>query len=433
MTIEALYKLYESVQSVQTDTRHITEHCMFFALRGANFDANIFAKDALDAGARYAVIDNADYAFDDRYILVDDVLQTLQELAGYHRDQLSIPIIGITGTNGKTTTKELLLTVLKLGFKTVATKGNLNNHIGVPLTLLEIDNSVEIAIIEMGANHAREIDFLCQIARPTHGLVTNVGRAHLEGFGSFEGVIKTKGELYDFLSENAGVLFVQNDNQYLQQMVSLRKLSSVVRYGFSSSNDIVGKLVVADPLITIAWRENNSDSFYQVPTQLTGSYNTENILAAVAVGRYFGLEAQVINQGIANYIPTNNRSQITQTTKNTVIADYYNANASSMAAALDNIEVLAAANKIIILGDMYEMGEESLAEHRKVVDRALSVERARKIFVGKAFYQHTSEGAEFYQTTEQAKQALSSRPFEGCTVLLKASRGMAFEQLMEVL
>ncbi|MGO3306961.1 MAG: Mur ligase family protein, partial [Sphingobacterium sp.] len=187
MTIEALYKLYESVQSVQTDTRHITEHCMFFALRGANFDANIFAKDALDAGARYAVIDNPDYAFDDRYILVDDVLQTLQELAGYHRDQLSIPIIGITGTNGKTTTKELLLTVLKLGFKTVATKGNLNNHIGVPLTLLEIDNSVEIAIIEMGANHAREIDFLCQIARPTHGLVTNVGRAHLEGFGSFEG------------------------------------------------------------------------------------------------------------------------------------------------------------------------------------------------------------------------------------------------------
>lgn len=433
MTIDALYHLYKSAPVVQTDTRQITEGCIFFALKGEKFDANQFAKDALLAGAKYAVVDNPYYALDDRYILVDNVLDTLQQLARFHRRQLKIPIIGVTGTNGKTTTKELLLAVLTEGFKAYATKGNLNNHIGVPLTLLAIDETIEIAIIEMGANHLMEIDFLCQIAQPTHGLITNVGKAHLEGFGSFEGVKKTKGELYDFLKKNDGVLFLQSDNEYLAEMASSRKLSQIIRYGFSPQNDIVGKLIVADPLITVAWKEKGQDNFYEVSTQLTGSYNTENILAAIAVGMFFGLTPQIINKGITGYRPTNNRSQITKTSKNTVIADYYNANASSMAAALDNIEVITAEKKVIILGDMFEMGEESFAEHQKVMRRALAITAFRTVFVGKAFFQHAVNGAEFYETTEQAEAMLKTSLIEGSTVLLKASRGMEFERLMKFL
>lgn len=433
MTIEALYDLYKSVPSIQTDTRQITEGCIFFALKGDNFDANQFAEKALLSGARYAVIDNPDYALDERYILVDDVLSALQQLARYHRSQLSIPFVGITGTNGKTTTKELLYAVLAQGFKAFATKGNLNNHIGVPLTLLAIDESVEIAIIEMGANHPQEIDFLCQIAQPTHGLITNVGKAHLEGFGSFEGVKRTKGELYDFLKAHSGVLFLQDDNDNLRQMAAERILSNVVRYGFSSHNDIIGKLITADPLITVSWKAKEENVEYSVPTQLTGSYNTENILAAVAVGVFFGLTPKAINEGLSGYRPTNNRSQITKTANNIIIADYYNANASSMAAALDNIEVIAADKKVVILGDMFEMGDESAAEHQKVVQRALEIETFRTIFVGEAFYKQAVEGAEFYQTTQEVQHALLRLPIRGCTVLLKASRGMAFESLMESL
>lgn len=433
MIIEQIYPLYKESCAVSTDTRNIIPGSMFFALKGERFNANAFAAQALEKGARWAVVDEAEYALDDRYILVDDVLTTLQDLARHHRCQLDIPVIGITGTNGKTTTKELLYTVLSQRFKTYATKGNLNNHIGVPLTLLAIDDSIEIAIIEMGANHQQEIAFLCDIAMPTHGLITNVGKAHLEGFGSFEGVKKAKGELYDFLKEQHGVLFLQADNTHLVGMEGERAIAQVIRYGFSPGQDIVGRLEYANPFLCVSWKTSESTVYYTIQTQLTGSYNTENILAAVAVGHFFGVDDHAINQGIATYNPTNNRSQITKTERNTVIADYYNANVSSMEAALSNMEVVEAAHKAIILGDMFELGEDASREHRAVIDRALALGAERIIFVGKEFFVHQSSAAEFYPTTDQAKEALQTRPIINSMILLKASRGMAFEKLMGVL
>ncbi|MGJ1433220.1 UDP-N-acetylmuramoyl-tripeptide--D-alanyl-D-alanine ligase [Sphingobacterium spiritivorum] len=433
MTIEALYDLYLQHPYVSTDTRNILPGSLFFALKGANFNGNSFADQALQTGASYVIIDEAPYAKDGRYILVDDVLESLQQLANHHRKTLSIPVIGVTGTNGKTTTKELLHATLSQKFKTYATKGNLNNHIGVPLTLLSIDSSIQIAVIEMGANHLKEIAFLCAIAEPTHGLISNVGKAHLEGFGSFEGVKKTKGELYDYLQNHNGTLFLQADNPHLNEMAATRKISEVVTYGFAETNDVIGKLLKADPLLQIEWKEKDKSDSYTVHTQLTGSYNTENFLAAIAVGLYFGVSAEQINTGIERYVPKNNRSQVTKTEHNTIIADYYNANASSMAAALDNIEVIDASRKVIILGDMFEMGDESDAEHEKVVQRAKSIGADRLIFVGKAFKKQAYLEAEFYETSEEAKQALIDRPVINSTILLKASRGMAFEHLIDVL
>lgn len=433
MTIEQLYQLYKESPTVSTDTRNILPGSIFFALKGEKFNANAFASNALDAGARFAVIDEPAYAADDRYIVVEDVLSTLQALARHHRRRLHIPFIGITGTNGKTTTKELLYAVLSTTYKTFATKGNLNNHIGVPLSVLAVDDSIEIAIIEMGANHVGEIAFLAEIAAPTHGLITNVGKAHLEGFGSFEGVKKAKGELYDYLKAHQGVLFLQGDNAHLVTMESQRQLDRVVRYGFSDSNVIVGKLEAANPLLTISWRLQDSDVGASLKTHLTGSYNTENILAAVAVGHTFDLPAAAINAGISGYTPTNNRSQIVRTAQNVVIADYYNANASSMAAALENIAVIEAAQKAIILGDMFEMGEESFVEHEKLITATLNIPTVRTIFVGKAFFAQRNDRAEFYESTAEAKEALQTSPITGSTILLKASRGMAFERLMEVL
>ncbi|QQT27676.1 UDP-N-acetylmuramoyl-tripeptide--D-alanyl-D-alanine ligase [Sphingobacterium spiritivorum] len=433
MTIEALYDLYLQHPYVSTDTRNILPGSLFFALKGANFNGNSFADQALQTGASYVIIDEAPHAKDGRYILVDDVLESLQQLANHHRKTLSIPVIGVTGTNGKTTTKELLHATLSQKFKTYATKGNLNNHIGVPLTLLSIDSSIQIAVIEMGANHLKEIAFLCTIAEPTHGLISNVGKAHLEGFGSFEGVKKTKGELYDYLQNHNGTLFLQADNPHLNEMAATRKISEVVTYGFAETNDVIGKLLKADPLLQIEWKEKDKSDSYTVHTQLTGSYNTENFLAAIAVGLYFGVSAEQINTGIERYVPKNNRSQVTKTEHNTIIADYYNANASSMAAALDNIEVIDATRKVIILGDMFEMGDESDAEHEKVVQRAKSIGADRLIFVGKAFKKQAYLEAEFYETSEEAKQALIDRPVINSTILLKASRGMAFEHLMDVL
>ncbi|PRD53884.1 UDP-N-acetylmuramoyl-tripeptide--D-alanyl-D-alanine ligase [Sphingobacterium gobiense] len=433
MTIEQLYSLYKVHQTVSTDTRNITPDSIFFALKGERFNANEFAAQALESGAKWAVVDEAKYATDERYILVEDVLTTLQDLARYHRGQLNIPFIGITGTNGKTTTKELLYAVLSQRFKTYATKGNLNNHIGVPLTLLSIDDSVELAVIEMGANHQQEIAFLCNIAAPTHGLITNVGKAHLEGFGSFEGVKKAKGELYDYLHTHDGVLFLQGDNEHLREMEMQRGISKVVRYGFSSTNNIVGQLKYANPLLSVSWKTRESTTDHLIQTQLTGSYNTENILAAIAVGHFFGIDDHHINQGIEAYAPSNNRSQITKTIHNTIIADYYNANVSSMEAALANMAVIEADHKVIVLGDMFELGDDAAKEHQYVVNKALAIDADRTIFVGEAFYAHQNANAEFYESTDSAKEALRERPVINSTILLKASRGMAFEKLMEVL
>ncbi|KKX49543.1 UDP-N-acetylmuramoyl-tripeptide--D-alanyl-D-alanine ligase [Sphingobacterium sp. IITKGP-BTPF85] len=433
MELQALYNLFKQHPSVSTDTRNILPDSIFFALKGSNFNGNEFAEQALISGAAYVVIDEEKYKKDDRFILVEDTLETLQALAHVHRKQLNIPFIGVTGTNGKTTTKELLHAVLSKKYKTYATKGNLNNHIGVPLTLLAIDDDIEIAIIEMGANHIGEIDFLCRIAEPTHGLISNVGKAHLEGFGSFEGVKKTKGELYDWLEANQGTLFLQGDNSFLKEMAEQRHIDKVVKYGFSESNAIIGNLIKADPLLQIEWHLQQSEEIFHADTQLAGSYNTENFLAAIALGHYFDVPLALINNAISEYKPTNNRSQITKTDRNTVICDYYNANATSMEAALTNMSIIEATHKVVILGDMFELGEESSHEHKKVVELAKTISGARLIFVGKAFYEHQDVDGEFFETTSDAKEALLSNPISHATILLKASRGMAFEKLMDVL
>jgi len=429
----ALYSYFSAHPAISTDTRNIVPGSLFFALKGDRFNGNAFAAEALDRGAAYAVIDEEAYRGDDRFLLVPDVLTALQDLAKYHRAQLQIPIIGITGTNGKTTTKELIHAVLSQRFKTYATRGNLNNHIGVPLTLLCVDRQTEIAVIEMGANHTGEIAYLCEIAQPTHGLITNVGKAHLEGFGSFEGVKQAKGELYDYLGSHGGTLFLQNDNAFLKEMATLRNVSSTVTYGFSPGNQVRGELIASNPLLEIKWNIDDQLEPQTVKTQLTGSYNMENMLAAICIGHYFGLSADEINRGVSGYTPTNNRSQVTHTAHNTVIRDYYNANASSMASALENLRILEAEKKAIILGDMFELGTESYEEHGKVVSQACSLDASRVLFVGEAFSEHRRPGAEFYRTTEEACEALRIHPITGALVLLKASRGMAFEKLVELL
>jgi UDP-N-acetylmuramoyl-tripeptide--D-alanyl-D-alanine ligase len=285
----------------------------------------------------------------------------------------------------------------------------------------------------MGANHVDEIAFLCSISQPTHGFITNVGKAHLEGFGSFEGVMKAKGELYDYLKENNGQIYIQGDNDYLTEMAKDRDLQHVIYYGFSEKNEIQGGLVVADPYLTIFWNIKGEEQRNEVKTNLTGAYNIENMLAAIALGKTFGLNTEEINNGLSNYIPQNNRSQITQTEKNTIIADYYNANASSMAAALGNLDVIQADRKVAILGDMFEMGDQSEVEHKKVIEKAKSLKVDKLIFVGKAFYALKDEGASFFESTDDLKKDLQENPLEDFMILLKASRGMAFEKLIEVL
>lgn len=436
MDIHTLYETFRSFPAVSTDTRNITPGSIFFALRGENFNGNAFADQALEQGAQYVVVDEQQYWQDSgQHILVEHVLLTLQKLATHHRQELQIPVVGVTGTNGKTTTKELLYAVLSQKYRTYATKGNLNNHIGVPLTLLSIDNTVEVAVIEMGANHVGEIEMLCKIAQPNYGLITNVGKAHLEGFGSFEGVKTAKGELYDYLSATGGVVFLQSDNDYLREMAARRPFKEIVEYGFSDGLFVSGKLESVTPFISISWHQTDENNKHQVTTKLTGSYNLENVLSAIAVGLRLGIDIESISEGISTYTPTNNRSQITKTKRNTVIADFYNANASSMAAALDNMKVIEGEYKTLILGDMFELGKETEEEHRKVIQKTKEITADHVIFVGKAFYAQRKNGEKslFFETTEEAKDYLHKHPLQGCTILLKGSRGMAFEKLMEVL
>ncbi len=445
-TTEQLYQLFIQHPVISTDTRKIAPGSLFFALKGDKFDANTFAAQAVEAGAAYAVIDNPEYATGERFFLVDDVLTALQELARYHRKQLSLPVIGLTGTNGKTTTKELINAVLSQKFKTLATQGNLNNHIGVPLTILTIDNSHEMAVIEMGANHQKEIALLCSIAQPTHGLITNVGKAHLEGFGGVEGVKKGKGELYDYFSklENSEVgkyaVFVNSDDVTLLEMQKARVLKEVIYYGKNSNPDnlVSGKLLDNSPYLTLKWYDKASSS-YNVKSQLTGSYNLDNILTAICIGRYFGLSSDEIDQGIEGYQPKNNRSQITKTATNTLICDFYNANPSSMFVAIENMDKVQADHKVIILGDMFEMGAESALEHTSVIQKAMAANVDERIFIGKDFSSQQTEvdntnliNTTFYLTAEDAMIGLKQNPITNATILIKGSRGMALERLVEL-
>ncbi|WP_345954683.1 UDP-N-acetylmuramoyl-tripeptide--D-alanyl-D-alanine ligase [Mucilaginibacter sp. PAMB04168] len=435
MAIEEIYQLYLQHPVISTDTRKIAPGSLFFALKGDKFDANTFATQALEAGAAYAIIDDAVYRLSDQYILVDDVLGTLQDLARYHRKQLQIPVIGLTGTNGKTTTKELINAVLSQQFNTLSTQGNLNNHIGVPLTILSINNTHQMAVIEMGANHQKEIGLLCTIAQPTHGLITNVGKAHLEGFGGVEGVKKGKGELYDYLKATNGAAFVNGNSSDLMRMQQDRNMENVIFYGKDYVlNTIKGDLTGNAPFLSLRWSIGNSEEQYEVSTQLTGEYNLDNVLAAICMGHYFKLSAQQINAGISGYQPKNNRSQIVKTATNTLICDYYNANPSSMVVAIDNLDKMQAEHKVMILGDMFEMGPEAAAEHEAVLKIALNVPADEHIFVGREFYlQQGNYPATFYATAEEAMAGLQSKPVTNATVLIKGSRGMALERLVAFL
>ncbi|WP_027127040.1 UDP-N-acetylmuramoyl-tripeptide--D-alanyl-D-alanine ligase [Gelidibacter mesophilus] len=427
MVIEALYQHFLQCTSVSTDTRKIEKDSIFFALKGDNFNGNEFAKHALESGAKYCVVDEEAYAIDERIILVENVLESLQQLAAFHRNQLGVPIIALTGSNGKTTTKELINAVLSKKYKTTATLGNLNNHIGVPLTLLGMNGNTEIGIVEMGANHPNEIEFLCTIANPDYGLITNFGKAHLEGFGSLEGVIKAKSELYDYLMAHKKTIFV-NDNDATQVQQTLN-YQHIHKFGSLTSSDTKLKIIDSQPYVTL----NYNDSV--IKSQLTGTYNFNNIAVAVAIGSYFKVASEQIISAIENYIPTNNRSQILKKGSNTIIMDAYNANPTSMMAALENFNQLQQGEKIIFLGDMFELGETAESEHQVIVDYLEKNVFGKVHLVGKNFYKTNvkKRNIEKFETFDHLKFKLQNNRITNSFLLIKGSRGMALERILELL
>lgn len=427
MEIAELYKCFMECGKVTTDSRNCPEGSMFIALKGETFNGNAFAAQALKQGCRYAVIDESEYAGEGT-ILVDNCLQALQQLANYHRRQLKTPVIGITGTNGKTTTKELISTVLSRKFNTLYTEGNFNNHIGVPLTLLRLTKEHEMAVVEMGANHPGEIKTLVHIAEPDYGIITNVGKAHLQGFGSFEGVIRTKGELYDFLRAKGGAtIFIQNENPYLN---GIAEGLTCVRYGQTAGLYVSGELISCSPFLSFRWTAEGVS--HEVNTHLIGSYNLDNMLAAAAIGRYFGVSDDDISSALASYLPHNNRSQLKETADNKLIVDAYNANPTSMMAALKNFRQVEAPHKMVILGDMKELGEASREEHQKVVDYLKECGFDRVVLVGPEFAAATHS----YQTFQHVDEVLADirihKP-QGYYILIKGSNSMKLSQLSEYL
>ncbi len=427
MEIAELYRRFLECGTVTTDSRNCPEGSMFIALKGESFNGNTFAAQALGKGCRYAVVDEKEYAGENIF-LVDDCLKTLQQLANYHRRQLGTKIIGVTGTNGKTTTKELISTVLKQKYNVLYTQGNLNNHIGVPLTLLRLTKEHEIAVVEMGANHPGEIKALVHIAEPDYGIITNVGRAHLQGFGSFEGVIKTKGELYDFLREKGNsTIFIQNENPYLN---GIAHDLNCVHYGQTEGLYVSGKLVSCSPFLALEWTSGGKS--YQVQTHLIGSYNLDNALAAATIGTYFGVSAEQVCDALAGYVPQNNRSQLVETGSNKLIVDAYNANPTSMMAALQNFRLIEAEHKMVILGDMKELGEISREEHQKVVDFLKECKFERVVLVGPEFAA-TVHSYEHFNDVNAVIAALKSRKPDGFYILVKGSNSMKLSQLPEYL
>ena len=426
-SIEELYSIYSRYPSVVTDTRKLNQGDLYFALKGPNFNGNLFAIAALEAGASYAIVDeliaNSD-SYQDRIILVQDVLTTLQQLAKYHRQQFNIPFIAITGSNGKTTTKELVYAVLASHFKTYTTQGNLNNHIGVPLTLLSIHKDAEMAVIEMGANHQKEIASYCTYTLPTHGMITNCGKAHLEGFGSEEGVKKGKGELFDYLRDHNGAVFLMADYDYLQTMS--QGINHTIGYG-QLSGQIQGEAIDANGMLTV--KINKGIDINSVQTHLVGNYNLPNVLAAITIGQYFKVPNEKIKAAIENYIPTNSRSQLVKWQNNEVILDAYNANPSSMKLAVENFAKLNKANKVVCLGGMRELGTDTLMEHQMLIDQLKQNNWSEVILVG-AEFKDCNHNFQYFDTVQAAKVWLDSKQFSGHTLLIKGSRGIQMEQLI---
>lgn len=430
MKLAALYQIFQECQSVTTDSRNCPDGSLFIALKGELFNGNAFAKLALDSGCAYAIVDEAEYAVesDRRYILVDDCLQTMQELANYHRRQLGTRVIGITGTNGKTTTKELISSVLCKTYNVLYTLGNLNNHIGVPATLLRLKPEHDLAVIEMGANHQGEIKFLSEIVEPDYGIITNVGKAHLEGFGSFEGVIKTKGELYDFLrKKDDSTVFIHHDNSYLMNIAGGLNL---VSYGTQEDLYINGHITDNSPYLAFDWKAGKDGEIHQVRTQLIGEYNFPNALAAITIGRFFGVEAKLIDEALAEYTPQNNRSQLKKTEDNTLIIDAYNANPTSMMAALQNFRNMTVPHKMLILGDMRELGAESSAEHQKIVDYIKESAFEKVWLVGEQFAAAQHSFKTYANVQEVIKELEVDKP-KGYTILIKGSNGIKLSSTVE--
>lgn len=424
MQIESLYKIYQQFPSVQTDTRKLKSGDIFFALKGDNFNGNKFAKQAVEHGATYAVIDEAAYEIPGKTFLVDDVLSALQQLAKEHRQKFTIPFIAITGSNGKTTTKELIHAVLSSTYKTFTTDGNLNNHIGVPLTILKIKTDAELAVIEMGANHQKEIASYCEYAMPTHGLITNCGKAHLEGFGGVDGVKKGKGELFDYLRNNKGTAFIMSDYDYLQEMSN--GLSTVIKYGTKEAA-IEGTISQSEPFLAVNITKGASTGI--IKTQLVGDYNLPNVLAAVTLGKHFGVADEKIKASIENYTPSNSRSQLIEKDSNKIILDAYNANPSSMKLAIENFAKIHATNKVLMLGAMAELGEESISEHNAIVELIKTNNWTNVVLVGGDFLKIDHPYISFSNAVE-AKAWLQQQRFENTHLLIKGSRSMQMEKVL---
>lgn len=450
--MENIYEKFLESSGVSIDSRNCPKDAMFIGIKGANFDGNTFVEKALEQGCKYAITDNPEIGVGNPNIIhVEDSLKTLQDLAHYHRMMFDIPVIGITGTNGKTTSKELISTVLSKEYNVLYTQGNLNNHIGVPLTLLRLNRSHNIAVVEMGANHPKEIEFLCKIARPNYGIITNVGKAHLEGFGSFEGVKKTKGELYDFIKSVDGKIFLHADNPHLCEMVnsgtepvevSMTEFANAletIKYGESEENFVSGNILSCTPYINVELRLNGNASgektSYKIETNLIGDYNLSNILSAACIGRYFGVMDEEIVSALQEYTPTNNRSQCTRTEKNTLIVDAYNANPTSMEAALKNFsKIETTSDKVLILGDMKELGEDSEAEHQKVLTLIQSLGFTKCYFVGSEFAKVAgSEFSKCFENVESLAEYLTANPISDSTILIKGSNSTKLTKIVDSL
>ncbi len=424
MHISELYQLYLLNRTVQTDTRKLKQGDLYFALKGSNFNGNQFVKQALDSGAAYAIVDEETGVADDRIIKVNDVLQTMQDLAKHHRQQFDIPFIAITGSNGKTTTKELVHEVLSAKYKTYTTEGNLNNHIGIPLTILKIKEDAEIAVIEMGANHQKEIESYCTYTLPTHGIITNCGKAHLEGFGGIEGVRKGKGELYDYLRANNGTAFVMWDYDYLREMSI--GINNIKTYGTKDA-EITGTVKNSTEFLEITITKGANIDL--IKTQLVGEYNLPNVLVAVTVGKYFSVADEKIKNALEQYTPSNSRSQLMEKNGNKIILDAYNANPTSMKAAIENFAKMEGSTKVLLLGGMMELGDESLAEHQSIIDLINKYNWKAVVLTG-GDYKKLNHPFIYFDNSLQAKEWYDEQQFTNATVLIKGSRSMQMEKVL---